>query len=150
MSVLKILTQENKHLREKSQTLTKEEILQSADFARDLLETMDKNNGIGIAAPQAGKLIRLICIHKDAFNGTEHLILFNPKINFYSKNKVTLEEGCLSVPGINAPVSRPEKIRLKALKQNGEKIEIKAKGLFARVLQHEYDHLEGVLFIDKI
>lgn len=150
MSVLKIITQENKHLREKSLPVTKEEILTHSTLVADLCETMDKNNGIGIAAPQVNKLIRLICIHKDAFDGTEHLVLFNPKITFFSKNKVLLEEGCLSVPGVNAQILRPEKIRLKALKKNGEKIELKAKGLFARVLQHEYDHLDGILFIDKI
>ena len=111
----------------------------------DMLETMEKNNGVGLAAPQVGKSLRLCVIRVD----DEEYILVNPKITYRSWVQEICEEGCLSFPGKFIPVSRPKKVHVNALDGNGEKISLKAEGLLARVLQHEIDHLDGKVFIEK-
>ncbi len=150
MSKLKVLTDKNPILRKKSLEIKKDEILKYKKLAEDMKVTMEEENGIGLAAPQVGQSIRMICINKEANDDKDHLILINPKITFQSKDCDTQEEGCLSVPETFGEVKRPNKIRVKALGLNGKKIQIKAKGLFSRVLQHEIDHLDGILFIDKL
>ncbi|MDP1833489.1 MAG: peptide deformylase [Candidatus Moranbacteria bacterium] len=111
----------------------------------DMLETMEKNNGVGLAAPQVGKSIRLCVIRIDdkIYN------LINPRITFKSYLKEVCEEGCLSFPGKFIPVKRHKKVRVKALDENGEEVAIKADGLLSRALQHEIDHLDGKLYIEK-
>lgn len=146
---LPIITGEkNIILRTKSQELTLEEIKlqETQELIRDLALTMKENNGIGLAAPQVGKNIRIFVVSfKDAFQ-----VCINPKITRKSLRKEIEEEGCLSLPGKWGMVKRSKKVTLEFLNQNGEKIKIKATGLLSRVLQHELDHLDGVLFIDKI
>ncbi len=111
----------------------------------NMLETMDANNGVGLAAPQVGKSLRLCVIRSNK----ETYVLVNPTIQYKSWAKETGEEGCLSFPGKFIQVKRHKKVRVKAHDQNGESITIKAEGFLARVLQHEIDHLDGKLYIEK-
>lgn len=110
----------------------------------DMAETLD-DKGVGLAAPQVGKSLRL-CIIK--FENKTY-ILINPKISSKSWKKEIKEEGCLSFPGLYLPVKRNQKITVKAQNRSGKKITLKAEGFFARVLQHEIDHLDGILFIER-
>jgi peptide deformylase len=111
----------------------------------DMLETMEKNNGVGLAAPQVGKSLRLCVIRVDDII----YILINPRVTYKSYLKEVWEEGCLSFPGKFIPVKRHKKVRVKALNEKGEEVNIKAEGLMSRALQHEIDHLDGKLFIEK-
>ncbi len=134
-------------------------------LAENMLETMDAENGIGLAAPQIGESIRLLVIDTRPMNEegdvtTEGLtelecqvqqpiVIFNPVIKMMSE-KTTYEEGCLSVPGFYEVVDRARYVEVEGLDINGEKLEIKTDGLIAICLQHEMDHLDGKLFIDRL
>lgn len=111
----------------------------------DLTETMNIENGVGIAATQIGSDKRVIIID---VNGVMPLV--NPEIVSKSLRKIEFEEGCLSVPGVTGIVKRHRAITLKAHDRHGKILTIKAKGLLAIVLQHETDHINGILFIDKV
>ncbi len=111
---------------------------------KDMKETMYHSKGVGLAAPQVGILKRIVVI--DVGNGP--LTIINPEIVEMQGSHIT-NEGCLSIPGTQKNVDRPEKVRVKAMNEDGEKIEIEGEGLLARALCHEIDHLDGVLFIDK-
>ncbi len=115
---------------------------------QDMLETMHKFNGVGLAAVQVGILKQVLVIHID-YEKDEPLILINPEI-IKQKGAQTVEEGCLSFPNKFAKVVRPEEIVVRGLDENGEKIEIKGRGLLAQAIAHEIDHLNGEVFIDKI
>ncbi|SKA76197.1 peptide deformylase [Clostridium sp. USBA 49] len=110
----------------------------------DMLETMYKANGVGLAAPQVGILKRIVVI--DVGDGP--IILINPEI-IDSQGEYLDEEGCLSIPGQQGKVLRPEKVKVKALNEKGEEIIIEGEGLLSRALCHEIDHLDGILYIDK-
>lgn len=114
----------------------------------NMADTMYAAPGVGLAAPQVGILQRIAIIDVDDENGLVELI--NPVITKYSKEKVIVEEGCLSIPGKNGEVVRPARVTVKALNRDGKEIEIETDGYLARAIQHEVDHLEGVLFVDKI
>jgi peptide deformylase len=117
----------------------------------DMKETMVLEKGIGLAAPQIGENIRLIIIHKDADTSLEdHLAMINPKIFSFSKETEISKEGCLSLPGLEEEVERHKKIKVRYIDELGKEQKLKATGLFARVIQHEIDHLEGILLIDKL
>ncbi len=121
-------------------------------LAEEMLMTLySTGNGIGLAATQVGILKRFIVIDigEEDDEDYEPLLLFNPEI-LSTEGEVVVEEGCLSMPNITADVKRPEKVIVAALNPRNEKIHIEADGLLARVLQHEIDHLNGVLFIDRI
>lgn len=111
----------------------------------DMIETMYHADGVGLAAPQVGILKRIIVI--DAGEGPLRLI--NPEIIEFSGSQ-TDEEGCLSVPGESGEVERPETVKVRALNEKGEEIEVEGRELLARALCHEIDHLNGVLFVDKV
>jgi peptide deformylase len=111
----------------------------------DMLETMYYAEGIGLAAPQVGILKRIVVIDI----GEGPLKLVNPEIIETLGSCIDCE-GCLSVPGEQGDVERPEKVRATAKNEKGEDIEISAEGLLARALCHEIDHLDGILFIDKV
>ena len=113
----------------------------------DMVETMHEFNGVGLAAPQAGILKRVIVI--DLYDGNPVLKLVNPEIK-NEKGEQEVEEGCLSFPNQYAKVVRPKEIVVIGLDENGEKVEIVAKDLLAQALSHEIDHLNGVLFVDKM
>jgi len=114
-------------------------------LAEDLEETMIKKEGIGLAAPQVGENIRLIVINTKK----GPILMFNPKIMKKSWLKEWGEEGCLSVPLVFGDVNRHKKITCVFCNRKGAKEKINASGLLARVIQHEIDHLDGILFIDK-
>ena len=144
--ILPIVTYPNKVLREKTKTIKKPQDKEIQSLIFDMLETMENNgNALGLAAPQVNQSVKL-CIIK--FSGKTY-ILINPKITRKSWKREIGEEGCLSFPGKFIPVKRYKKVTVKALDKNGEEIIIKADGLLSRALQHEIDHLNGVLFIDK-
>ncbi|UCB45327.1 MAG: peptide deformylase [Spirochaetota bacterium] len=115
----------------------------------DMFETMDEEDGVGLAAPQIGISKRIIVISVDE-KGFDRLALINPVIEYFSDDTGTMEEGCLSVPGINADVTRPTKVVVRGTTRNGRMVEISASGLLGRALQHEIDHLNGTLFIDRL
>jgi peptide deformylase len=146
MPILSILTSENTILRKEAQEIENVLDVKIKRLTKDMIKTMKKNNGIGLAAPQVGKSIRLIII--DTKEGP--LILANPKISKFSRGREGSEEGCLSVPGVYGVVKRAKKIKFEGILPNGQKIKERAEGLLARVIQHEIDHLDGILFTDKI
>lgn len=111
----------------------------------DMKETMQAKDGLGLAAPQVGYNLNIVVVN--TAEGTVALI--NPKILRKSWKKEWLEEGCLSLPEIYGLVKRNIRIKVAAFNTSGKKVKFKAEGLFARVIQHEIDHLKGVLFIDK-
>ena len=113
----------------------------------DMVETMHKFNGVGLAAPQIGLLKRLIVI--DLYDNKGPIKLVNPQI-IKEKGTQEVEEGCLSFPNKYAKIIRPSEVIVKALDENGKNIKITAKGLLAQALSHEVDHLNGILFVDKI
>ena len=117
----------------------------------DMAETMYDAPGIGLAGPQVGELKRLIvmdCSRDD--EKSELWQMINPEVIESSEDNSTLEEGCLSIPGHTAEVSRPDWIKLRFTDIKGREQQIKAEGLLAACIQHEIDHLNGILFIDHI
>lgn len=121
-------------------------------LAEQMLMTLEATgNGIGLAATQVGVLKRLIVVNIGEVDDEvyEPLVLFNPEI-LSSEGEIVAEEGCLSIPDVTADVKRPERIVVEGIDVQRESIRIEADGLFARVLLHEIDHLNGVLFIDRI
>lgn len=139
-------------LKEVSRSLTLEEI-QSAEikkFTKDLIETMYYKNGVGIASVQVARPIALCVIAKDFTPGKKaDLVLINPSFEKASILRDWDEEGCLSVPKIYGKVRRYKKIKVTALDVTGKKIQFIASNFFARICQHEIDHLNGVLFNSK-
>lgn len=113
----------------------------------DMAETMYEANGVGLAAPQIGVLKRIVVIDIGDDNGLIELI--NPEITHFEGN-VKDTEGCLSVPGKYGYVVRPAKVRVVALNRNGDKIEIDCEGMLAKAVCHELDHLDGIVFVDKV
>jgi peptide deformylase len=113
----------------------------------DMTETMYDEVGIGLAAPQVGISLRLIVLSDEQGRGVQALL--NPAI-VDRGGEMTGEEGCLSIPGVFAPVTRAAWVKVEARSVDGQPLVINARGLRARVLQHEIDHLDGVLFIDRV
>jgi len=120
------------------------------NLIEDMVETMYKAYGIGLAAPQIGKSLRLIVI--DISKREEKyplIILLNPEI-YFAEGKISSEEGCLSIPGYVSTIRRAEKVLVKGIDREGKTVEFEATGLLSRVFQHEIDHLDGILFIDRL
>ena len=149
MPILDILTYPNPILRKKTTPVTEfGEELQT--LVQSMAETMYDAPGVGLAAPQVGVSIRLVVIDVSPRDEDNNLIvLANPEI-IEAEGEVLDEEGCLSLPDLNAKVKRAVHIKVKAQNSTGEEIEFEAEDWFARVIQHELDHLEGTLFLDKI
>ncbi len=116
-------------------------------LVEQMFESMHANKGIGLAAVQVGSMFRLFVTDVE---GDAPRVFINPDILETSLEQVTLEEGCLSIPGINADVVRPLAVKVQAWNERGRPFSIDAEGMLARVVQHELDHLNGVLFIDRI
>lgn len=115
----------------------------------DMKETLKASQGLGLAAPQIRESLRLFVIDADALNGqSDNQVYSNPKIKRKSIGKLTEEEGCLSVPGIYKQIKRSKNLVIEAFDETGKKFQFKAEGLLARVIQHECDHLDGILIID--
>tara|TARA_Y100000022_G_C13083433_1_gene298785 strand:- start:92 stop:607 length:516 start_codon:yes stop_codon:yes gene_type:complete len=149
MTIKKILTEPNKILRQISKPVEKvgKEEKQLMD---DMLETMYSANGIGLAAIQIGVPKRIIVMDLGKDDKKEPLYFVNPVIKNKDSLKSTYEEGCLSVPNQFAEIDRPKKCDIEYLDYNGKEKLLKADGLLATCIQHEIDHLEGVLFIDYL
>jgi len=150
MGIRKILTEPDPILRRKSlEVEAVDKDLQS--LMDDMLLTMYSAPGIGLAAIQVGVPKRVIVIDISRENKKKNPIFFvNPKITWSSKDYLTYEEGCLSVPGQFAEIDRPDKCHVTFLDYYGEQKKIQVKGLLATCIQHEIDHLEGILFIDYL
>ena len=149
MAIRKILTEPDPFLRQ-----TSKDVDEVDDAARklmdDMLDTMYAAPGIGLAAIQVGIPKRIIVIDLSKEEEKKPLFFVNPKIILKSNNNATYEEGCLSVPGQFAEIDRPDQCHVNYLDYNGRQQELKAKGLLATCIQHEMDHLEGILFIDYL
>ncbi len=150
MSVKKIVIEPDPILRKKSQPLeyVNKEIQK---FLKDMLSTMYAAPGIGLAAVQVGVPKRLIVIDLSKDGEKKNpLFLINPEITYKSNETSIYEEGCLSLPGHFAEVERPAECHLNYIDYNGNKKNLKANGLLATCVQHEVDHLDGILFIDYL
>jgi len=144
MAVYQIVKKGNRVLREKARPVKKvnDTVLKLLDNLRD---TLYEAEGVGLAAPQIGISKRVIVV--DVGEGIIQLI--NPEV-VTGEGEATDLEGCLSIPGVQGLVSRPAKIKVRGINREGDILEIEATGLLARALQHEIDHLEGILFTDKV
>lgn len=145
MSSLKIIKEPNPILRQKTKEIKEitEKILR---LILDMAPTMKEHKGVGLAANQVGQNISLCLISTEK----GPLALINPKITWKSLRKEIEEEGCLSCPGVYGLVKRSKIIYVKALDKEGKLISFRAEGFMARVIQHEIDHLNGILIIDKL
>lgn len=152
MSLLKLRILPDTVLREKAQPVTAitPDVLRLLD---DMLETMYKEAGVGLAAQQVGSTQRVIVM--DVHAGKEHLEpaplqMINPEIISASEETSVYEEGCLSIPGMHADVTRPAQVTVRYTDRDGVQRDMEATGLLATCVQHEIDHLDGVLFIDHL
>jgi peptide deformylase len=119
-------------------------------LAEKMLATMYKANGLGLAAPQVGELLRLVVLDLRPDDRREPMVLVNPEIVAESRETEAREEGCLSLPGQFADVTRPRMVKVRWQDLGGAKREVEAEGLLSVCLQHEIDHLDGVLFVDHL
>ena len=150
MATKKILTEPNKLLRQISKTVEKVED-EERKLMDDMLETMYAANGIGLAAIQIGVPKRIIVMDISKKENEKNPMFFvNPVIIKKNIEKATYEEGCLSVPNQFAEIDRPSSCEVEYLDYDGNKKNLKAEGLLATCIQHEMDHLEGILFIDYL
>ncbi|WP_371414445.1 peptide deformylase [Jeotgalibacillus sp. R-1-5s-1] len=146
LTELKIVTSPDERLETKCEEVT-EFNQELHDFLDDLFDLMMEHDGIGIAAPQAGVLKQAAIVYLDDESGI--IEMMNPKIDVLSGEETEVE-GCLSFPGIFGEVKRPDKIRLTAQDRHGKEFTLEADGYLSRAIQHEADHLEGVLFTSKV
>ncbi|MDR2361312.1 MAG: peptide deformylase [Prevotellaceae bacterium] len=127
-----------------------------AQLISDMWDTLYNASGVGLAAPQVGRTIRLIVIDASAFKDDDPLadgfkrVLINPELLEFSKEKSTFNEGCLSIPGIHEDVVRPKRVRLRYFDEHFQPHDEWLDGIPARVVQHEYDHIEGILFTEHL
>jgi len=151
--LLEIITEPNEILHRQGAKINFDEIKSQKfqKFVDDMIETMYKKDGVGLAGPQVNESKQITVITKEysTFKKEEDLVLINPVWTKLSRWQAWDEEGCLSVPGVWGKVRRYKKIKIKALNRYGENIEFEAEGFFARICQHEIDHLNGTLFIEK-
>lgn len=126
------------------------------ELISDMFDTMYKAEGVGLAAPQIGKNINLVVIDASPLAKDDPTLkdfkrtFINPKITFNTENKITIEEGCLSIPDIHENVSRPTDLTVDYLNENFEPVSERFTDYQAVVMQHEFDHLQGIMFVDKI
>ncbi len=147
MPALTVLCNPNPELRVLSVALSTEEILlpHTQKLIDDMIVTMQVEDGVGLAAPQVGAHLRLIVAETPRGN----MAFINPVITSRSVRLINSTEGCLSVPGMSGVVKRHSSVKVTAQDRTGKTIELKANGLLSIIFQHEIDHLDGVLFIDR-
>ena len=154
MAILKVAHLGNPILRQRAKTLS-EEAIRSAEIQRlidDMAETLYEYGGVGLAAPQVHRGVRLFLIEGPG-EGEERVpltVFINPVIVEASKEMEEDWEGCLSIPDLRGRVARHRRIRIAFTERNGERRTLEATGFAARVLQHEYDHLDGIVFLDRM
>ena len=159
MAIRKIVTIPDEILNKKTQKIgdIDDDIKNTAQDLIDTVRVADEPEGAGLAAPQIG-VSKRICVVRNFFEDpvnpnkvmADDIILINPKITHFSNEKEIDWEGCLSVPDVYGLVERSEKIKVTAKNLDGDKIKIKAEGFFARTIQHEIHHLDGILFTSKV
>jgi peptide deformylase len=143
---MEIITLGNELLRQKAERIkTINETYRN--IAADMIKTLHAGKGVGLAGPQVGLMERIFVVQ---VNGDIPRVFINPSIIETSRELVKYEEGCLSLPGLWADVIRPASVRVQAWNEKGRPFTMEAGGILARVILHEYDHLEGVLFIDRL
>lgn len=155
MAILPIVTYDDDVLRQKAHPVKKNtnELQQLID---DMFDTMYNADGVGLAAPQIGEMLRLFVADGDVYAEEEGeskygpLVFINPEITFESEETIDMDEGCLSIPGVYGPVTRSEKIVVKYLDRQFNEQDMEVDGRIARIIQHETDHLDGVLFLDHL
>ena len=143
---MQIITFGDELLKQKAARIEKIDI-KTANLAKQMLEILVRDKGIGLAGTQIGILKRIFVVHIP--DDTERVFI-NPSILETSQKTEKFEEGCLSIPGIFATVVRPEAIKIQAWNEKGRPFTLEADGLLARVILHEYDHLDGITFLDRI
>jgi len=154
-SLLEIIKYPDPILRKKSEEV-KEITEEIKNLGFDMVETMTANQGVGLAAPQVGESKRIIIVQPIENYFLEEIAkknprtFINPKITRKGKETIIDDEGCLSFPGLFLKIKRAMEVEAEALNENGEKVYLKVHGLPARILQHEIDHLDGILFIDRL
>ncbi|MDZ7771275.1 MAG: peptide deformylase [Balneolaceae bacterium] len=155
MAILPILTYDDDVLYRETEPV-EESTSALQQLIDDMFETMYNADGVGLAAPQVDRTERVFVIDADSMaeedgeEGPGPLVMINPEITFASDRQVEIEEGCLSIPGVNAAVRRPEEIEVAYLDRDLERQRLRVNGILARVIQHETDHLHGVLFLDHL
>jgi peptide deformylase len=147
---LPILLVPDPRLRAKAKPVGPADADRVRDLAPRMLAAMYAAPGIGLAAPQVGELLRLVVIDLQRDGSRAPLVLVNPEIVAASAETATREEGCLSLPGQYAEVTRPARVRVRYQDLAGARREIEGEGLLSACLQHEIDHLDGVLFVDHL
>lgn len=147
---LPILFVPDARLRAKAKPVVTSDQDKVRDLADRMLATMYAAPGIGLAAPQVGELLRLVVIDLQKDEQRQPMVLVNPEIVAASAETATREEGCLSLPGQYADVTRPAVVKVRYLDLGGARREVEGEGLLSACLQHEIDHLDGVLFVDYL
>jgi peptide deformylase len=155
MAILKVARMGHPVLRAKARTLDKTDIRSATTqkLIDDMIDTMVEYHGVGLAAPQVHESVRIFVAALDAADereDAEPVVLINPEISVIGSDIVEDWEGCLSIPDIRGRVPRAREILLRAYDRNGDRIELRASEFPARVIQHETDHLDGVLFFDRM
>jgi peptide deformylase len=155
MSILKVARMGHPVLRAKARSLDRSEIKSAViqKLIDDMMDTMAEYHGVGLAAPQVHEGLRLFVAALDDGEESEEaapLALINPEITVVGADVVTDWEGCLSIPDVRGRVPRAREIKVRAYDRNGDRIELRAHDFPARVIQHETDHLDGVLFFDRM
>jgi peptide deformylase len=156
MSILKVARMGHPILRAKARAIEKTDITGALiqKLIDDMMETMTEYHGVGLAAPQVHEDLRLFVAALDAATDGEEpaepMALINPEIAIVGDDMVEDWEGCLSIPDIRGRVPRAREIRIRAFDRHGDRIELRAQNFAARVIQHETDHLDGVLFFDRM
>lgn len=143
---MEIITLGNELLRQKAEGI-KHIDADVMKIAEEMLDALHKEKGVGLAGPQVGFMKRIFAIHIDK---DLPQVFINPSILETSQEMVKYEEGCLSIPGVWAEVLRPKTVQIQAWNEKGRPFTLEADGILARVILHEYDHLEGTLFIDRL
>jgi peptide deformylase len=154
MSILKVARMGHPVLRQKARALKKLELKSPGTqrFIDDMIDTMREYSGVGLAAPQVHQSLRIFVAHldSDGRGAGEPIAIVNPQIEVVGSDTIAGWEGCLSIPDIRGLVPRAAQIVLSALDRHGNHLELKASDFPARVIQHESDHLDGVLFFDRM
>jgi peptide deformylase len=156
MSILKVARMGHPVLRAKARALDKRDIRDAATqkLIDDMIETMTEYHGVGLAAPQVHAAVRLFVAALDGSDDDEGepepIAIINPEITVVGSEVVEDWEGCLSIPDVRGRVPRAREIKVRAYDRKGERIELRAHDFPARVIQHEADHLDGVLFFDRM
>jgi len=154
MSILKVARMGHPVLRQRARVVESKELktVPLQKFIDDMIQTMDEYSGVGLAAPQVHESLRIFVAHLDSEGRGQGdaIAIINPELEMIGHDVIEGWEGCLSIPDIRGRVPRAAQIRLQAIDRHGKRIEINARDFPARVIQHETDHLNGILFFDRM